>query len=119
MSAAGSFQATYWRKVAEKVDVGVDTQIVLGGPQAQMNAMMGGPPAKDGTTSIGAKYEFRHSIFKTMIDSNGKLSCLVEKRVAPTVNMTFYGDMDHFKVCFLCEGEVDVWMAANFCIEPG
>jgi mitochondrial import receptor subunit TOM40 len=33
------------------------------------------------------------------VDSTGKLSCLLEKRVAPMVSLTFASEMDHVKVC--------------------
>jgi mitochondrial import receptor subunit TOM40 len=38
------------------------------------------------------------STFRAQVDSTGKLSCLLEKRVAPPVQLTFAADMDHFKV---------------------
>jgi len=37
------------------------------------------------------------STFRAQVDSTGKLSCLLEKRVSQ-VQLTFAADMDHFKV---------------------
>lgn len=59
---------------------------------------MGGPARKEGVTTVGAKYDFRMSTFRAQVDSTGKLSCLLEKRIAPPVQLTFAADMDHFKV---------------------
>ncbi len=59
---------------------------------------MGSGSRKEGTTTVGAKYDFRTSTFRAQLDSSGKLSCLLEKRVLPPVQITFAGEMDHFKV---------------------
>ena len=59
---------------------------------------MGGGGRKEGTTTVGAKYDFRASTFRAQVDSTGKLSCLLEKRVLPPIQLVFAGEMDHFKV---------------------
>ena len=98
LQGQGVLQATYWRKIAERLDAGVECQLaLLGGPPG--GGMMGGGPRKEGVTSVGAKYEFRASTFRAQIDSSGRLGCVLEKRVAPAVMLTFAGDMDHAKVC--------------------
>lgn len=95
----GALQATYYKKIAEKVEVGVDCQLTFAGGIARSGTgMMGGPGRREGVTTIGAKYDFRNSTFRAQLDSLGKLSCLLEKRVAPAVTLTFSGDMDHSKV---------------------
>lgn len=63
--------------------------------------MMGGGMKKEGVTTIGAKYEFRMSTFRAQVDTQGRLCCMLEKRIAPTVSLTFVGDVDHFKVCLI------------------
>ncbi|KAF8457994.1 eukaryotic porin/Tom40 [Terfezia claveryi] len=95
LQAQGVLQATYWRKIAERLDAGVECQLALMG--APGGAMMGGSPRKEGVTSVGAKYEFRASVFRAQIDSSGRLGCVLEKRVAPAVMLTFAGEMDHAK----------------------
>jgi mitochondrial import receptor subunit TOM40 len=96
LHAQGALNATYWRRLSDKVQAGVDMtlQVVPGG------GMMGGFQ-KEGITSIGAKYDFRMSTFRAQVDSKGKLSCLLEKRVAPPVMMTFGCDIDHATVSTL------------------
>lgn len=95
LQAQGVLQATYWRKIADRLDAGVECQLArIGGSGG---AMMGGGPRREGATSIGAKYEFRASVFRAQIDSSGKLGCVLEKRVAPAVMLTFAGEMDHGK----------------------
>ncbi|ETS80201.1 Mitochondrial import receptor subunit tom-40 [Pestalotiopsis fici W106-1] len=92
LHAQGALNATYWRRISEKVQAGVDLtlQLVPGGA----GGMMGGLQ-KEGITTIGAKYDFRMSTFRAQVDSKGKLSCLLEKRVAPPVTMSFGADVDH------------------------
>ncbi|GJN75295.1 mitochondrial import receptor subunit tom-40 [Purpureocillium lilacinum] len=92
-AAMGTLNTSYWRKLSDKVQAGVDLSLGLV-PAA--GGLMGGGLQKEGVTTIGAKYDFRMSTFRAQVDSKGKLSCLLEKRVAPPVMMTFAADVDHF-----------------------
>jgi len=92
-AAMGTLNTSYWRKISDKVQAGVDMSLGLV-PSA--GGLMGGGLQKEGVTTIGAKYDFRMSTFRAQVDSKGKLSCLLEKRVAPPVMMTFAADIDHF-----------------------
>lgn len=95
LSASGVFNTTYWRKLAENVQAGVDMNLSMA---AGASAMMGGPMLKEGLTTFGAKYDFKMSTFRAQLDSRGKLSCLLEKRVAGPVMMTVGADVDHATV---------------------
>lgn len=108
LQAQGALQATYWQKIAERVEAGVECQLTFAGG----NAMMGGGVRREGVTTVGAKYDFRNSTFRAQVDSHGKLSCLLEKRVAPAVTLTFAGDMDHSKVCW---SHCDAWCMTRIC----
>ncbi|KAI0122866.1 eukaryotic porin-domain-containing protein [Xylariales sp. AK1849] len=90
LHAQGALNATYWRRLSDKVQAGVDMtlQVVPGA------GVMGGIQ-KEGVTTVGAKYDFRMSTFRAQVDSKGKLSCYLEKRVAPPVTMSFGCDIDH------------------------
>lgn len=98
ISASGGLNTTYWRRLSDKVQAGVDMTVALPGGAA---SMMGGPMQKDGVTTFGAKYDFRMSTFRAQLDSKGKLSCLLEKRVAGPVMMTVGADVDHATVSLL------------------
>lgn len=100
-TAMGTLNTSYWRKISDKVQAGVDLSLGLV-PAA--GGLMGGGIQKEGVTTIGAKYDFRMSTFRAQVDSKGKLSCLLEKRVAPPVMMTFAVDIDHFTVRSLTPG---------------
>ncbi|KFA61266.1 hypothetical protein S40285_05530 [Stachybotrys chlorohalonatus IBT 40285] len=92
-AAMGTLSTSFWRRISDKVQAGVDLTLGL---VPSPGGIMGGGLQKDGTATIGAKYDFRMSTFRAQVDSNGKLSCLLEKRVAPPVMMTFAADIDHF-----------------------
>jgi mitochondrial import receptor subunit TOM40 len=97
LAAGGQIRTSYWRRLTDKVEAGVDLNLQFAGLSGA--GMMGGM-RKEGTTTVGAKYDFRMSTFRAQVDSTGKLSCLLEKIIAPPVQLTFAADMDHFKVCF-------------------
>jgi mitochondrial import receptor subunit TOM40 len=97
LQAQGAINTTYWRRLTDKVEAGVDLNLQIAAPRGG-GGLMGGEIRKEGVATVGAKYDFRASTFRAQVDSTGKLSCLLEKRVAPAVQLTFAGDMDHFKV---------------------
>ena len=97
--AQGALNTTYWRRITDRVEAGVDLNMTLMGPgRARGGGLMGGRPSKEGVATVGAKYDFRTSTFRSQLDSSGRLSCLLEKRIAPTVQITFAGELDHLKV---------------------
>lgn len=93
LHAQGALNATYWKRLSEKVQAGVDMTLQV----APSQTMMGGLQ-KEGTTAVGIKYDFRMSTFRAQVDSKGKLACILEKRVAPPVMMSFCADVDHLTV---------------------
>ncbi|KAI0898022.1 eukaryotic porin-domain-containing protein [Annulohypoxylon nitens] len=93
LHAQGALNTTYWRRISDKVQAGVDMTLqVVPGP----GGLMGGPLQKEGVTSVGVKYDFRMSTLRAQVDSKGKLGCILEKRLAPFVMMSFCADVDHY-----------------------
>lgn len=114
LQAQGTFAATYWRKLSERVEAGVDMNLQFSPSPAAM--MMGGP-SRDGTTSIGAKYDFRASSFRAQVDSTGKVSCLLEKRIAMPISLSFAGEIDQAKVRIAPVTSIlPIIMNTNFCV---
>jgi len=97
LQAQGAVNTSYWRRLTEKVEAGVDLNLQFA--PGVGGSLMGGGAQKEGTATMGAKYDFRMSTFRAQLDSGGKLSCLLEKRVLPPIQMTFAGELDHYKVC--------------------
>jgi len=97
--AQGAISTSYWRRLTDKVEAGVDLNLQFApGMGARGGGLMGGGMRKEATTTLGAKYDFRASTFRAQVDSSGRLSCLLEKRVLPLVQLTFAGELDQFKV---------------------
>ncbi|RII22033.1 hypothetical protein CUC08_Gglean001208 [Alternaria sp. MG1] len=88
----GVLEASYWRRLTDKVETGINCNLAFagigpGGPMAG--------PQKEGNVTIGAKYDFRQSSYRAQIDNQGKVSCLLEKMIAPPIRVTFSGEIDH------------------------
>lgn len=100
LQANGSVVASFWRKVLPSVEAGIETTL-----QANMSPIidpvMGTPigiqPGIEGSTTIGAKYEYRQSVYRGSISSNGKIACFLERKVLPTLSILFCGEIDQFK----------------------
>lgn len=98
LAAQGAVEASYWRRLSDKVEAGINLNLSFAG--IGPNGPMGmGEPTKEGHVIIGAKYDFRQSSFRAQIDNKGKVGCLLEKRVAPPIQVTFAGEIDHKAVC--------------------
>ncbi len=95
-----AISTTYWRRLSENVQAGVEMTLSLVPSAAGGGLMGGGGLQKDGVTVFGAKYDFRMSTFRAQLDSRGKLGVLLEKRVAAPVAMSFAVDIDHAAVGF-------------------
>jgi len=89
-------QLSYWRKLVDKVEAGVSMELSLA-PPGGPSAMLGTPSGPEGQATVGMKYDFRGSVFRGQVDSNGKVACMLEKRLNPLVACTFVGSIDHFK----------------------
>lgn len=98
--AQGALIASFYRKVTDKVEAGVETQVTASMRPVTDNLMgtpIGFEPVIEGQTTVGAKYEYRQSIYRGQIDSNGKVGVFMEKRVLPTISVLFSGEIDHAK----------------------
>ena len=98
LATLGSLRLSYWRRIGEKVEAGVHVDLAAA-PGMQLGHGLMSPMKKEGTTTLGARYDFRASSFRAQVDSQGKLACLLEKRIAPAVQVSFFGEIDHIKVC--------------------
>ena len=98
LQAQGVINTSYWRRLTDKVEVGADLNLQFQPGVGSRGGLMGSGLRKEGTTTFGAKYDFRASTFRAQVDSSGRLSCLLEKRVLPFVQLTFAGELDQLKV---------------------
>lgn len=91
LQPSGNIQATYFQKLAPKVDVALDFQTVLE-PEGMM-----GPAKREAIATLGAKYEFRMSTLRAQLDSAGKVGMLLEQRFTPVFAFLVGGEIDHVK----------------------
>ena len=98
LNGHGALSTSFWRRLNERVEAGVDLNLQFSPGLNGGGAMMGAGAKKEGIATIGAKYDFRMSTFRAQLDSTGKLGCLLEKRVLPPVQVAFAGEIDHVKV---------------------
>ena len=101
--ANGVLNATFWKRLAEKVEAGVQLELKAGTATSMPSGggLMAQPMmtrVREGTATIGVKYEFRTAMFRGQVDSGGRVSMFLDKRLSPQVGMQFCGDIDHFKV---------------------
>ncbi|KAH9811263.1 eukaryotic porin-domain-containing protein [Melampsora americana] len=87
LSGQGILQATYWQKLSEKVEAGLDL-VCLPHPS---------PSERKALTTFGVRYDLRQATIRSQIDSHGKVSMLLEQRIAPTFTFSIAGELDHFK----------------------
>ncbi|CEP61154.1 TOM complex pore protein TOM40 LALA0_S02e07932g [Lachancea lanzarotensis] len=100
LQANGALVASFWRKVAENVEAGLETSLQAGmAPIADpvIGTPIGIQPIIEGATTLGCKYEYRQSVFRGSLDSTGKVSCFLERKILPTLSVLFCGEIDHFK----------------------
>jgi len=90
----GVWQATYWRKLAERVDAGVELVMI---PALS-------PRERKAVATAGVKYDFRMATFRGQADSQGKISALLEQRLSPAFAFLVAGELDHVKVSELGGG---------------
>ncbi|KAG7879950.1 hypothetical protein KL905_001443 [Ogataea polymorpha] len=98
LQAQGALVASFWRKVAKNVEAGIETT-VQAGMQPTLNELMQPvyQTVVDANTTLGAKYEFRQSIYRGQVDSKGQVSFMLEHRVLPTVGLLFSATIDQIK----------------------
>jgi mitochondrial import receptor subunit TOM40 len=94
--AQGTLGGSYWRRLTDKVEAGVDCSLQFA-PGMGGNGMFGGMQ-KEGTTTVGVKYNFLASVYRAQVDSAGKIGVVLEKRIAPPITLTFAAEIDQWKV---------------------
>jgi mitochondrial import receptor subunit TOM40 len=110
---SGFLTATYWKKLGEKIEAGVSLDLKAQSapviPQGGGLIAAGGiQRVREGTATLGLKYDFRASLLRAQIDSGGRVSTMLEKRISPQITLVFCGDMDHFKVNYCNKSANDV-----------
>lgn len=94
LSQGATMGLSYWRRLTDKVEAGVDCQLQFA--PGMGGSIFGG--GREGTTTAGVKYNFQTSVYRAQVDSAGKFGVVLEKRVALPVTLTFAAEIDQVKV---------------------
>lgn len=100
LQANGALITSFWRKVTPNVEAGIETSLQAGMipiTDPVVGTPIGIQPTIKGATTIGAKYEYRQSVYRGTVDSTGKVACFLERKVLPTLSILFCGEIDHSK----------------------
>ena len=100
LQANGALVSSFWRKVTPNVEAGIETSLQAGMvpiTDPVLGTPIGIQPTIEGSTTVGAKYEYRQSVYRGTIDSTGKVACFLERKVLPTLSILFCGEIDHSK----------------------
>ena len=91
---------SYWKRLTEKVEAGVDLNLqFMPGMGGRGGGLMMSGIRKEGQSTAGIKYDFRTgSVFRAQVDSTGSVSCLLDKRVGPMIQLNVAAQLDHGKV---------------------
>lgn len=85
LQSYGALHCSYVHPLSSKVELA-----------AEWHAMLN-TRARDSLLAIGAKYDFKQSTFKTMLDSQGKITSVLEQKLAPGISFLLSGELDHLK----------------------
>ncbi|KAG0170639.1 translocase of outer mitochondrial membrane [Apophysomyces sp. BC1034] len=81
----GAIQASYYQRINEKVDFGVEVNLMVQGGR------------REAVATVGGKFDFRQATFRGQIDTTGRVSAVLEEKMAPGFAFLISGDLDHMK----------------------
>ncbi|KAG9299644.1 hypothetical protein G9A89_020815 [Geosiphon pyriformis] len=84
-NSVGTLIASYYQKINEKVDFGTELQIIAA--QGRREAMC----------TFGGKFDFRAATFRGQVDTSGRVSVVLEEKIAPGFSFIITGDIEHSK----------------------
>lgn len=80
-----AFQASYFHRVSEKVELGTELQMLMVGPR------------RDAVATVSAKFDYRQALIRTQIDTMGKVGLVYEERLFPGFSLLLAGELDHMR----------------------
>ncbi|CAB4410514.1 unnamed protein product [Rhizophagus irregularis] len=72
-------------KISEKVDFGTELQILVASGR------------REAVCTVGGKFDFRAATFRGQIDTTGRISSVIEQKIAPGFSFIITGDIEHMK----------------------
>ncbi|KAH8926989.1 hypothetical protein BT69DRAFT_1258672 [Atractiella rhizophila] len=87
MKSTGTVEAAYYHRLAPSVEMASELNLQID-PR---------PRNREALARVGARYEFRASQARVMVDSAGKVAAILEQKISPTLGFTVCGEIDQVK----------------------
>ncbi|KAJ3145086.1 translocase of outer mitochondrial membrane [Geranomyces michiganensis] len=87
----GLVHSSYWRRINQRLEVCAEMQLLLT-PFGKM-----GPGRREGLATLGFKLDTIHSTMRGQVDTTGRLSAILEERIAPGIGFQLSGEIDYAK----------------------
>ncbi|CAO3595076.1 unnamed protein product [Absidia cylindrospora] len=81
----GAIQASYYQRINEKVEFGAELNVMVQNGR------------REAVATVGGKFDFRQATFRGQMDTTGKVSAVLEEKMAPGFSFLISGDLDHMK----------------------
>ncbi|KAJ3346596.1 translocase of outer mitochondrial membrane [Entophlyctis luteolus] len=88
----GVLQASYWRKLNQRLEVAADVQMLI-----TPATVAAGPGRREGIASVGFKLDTVYATIRGMFDTMGRVSTVLEERMAPGLSFQVSGELDYAK----------------------
>ncbi|KAI9334278.1 eukaryotic porin-domain-containing protein [Obelidium mucronatum] len=88
----GVLQASYWKRLNQRLEVAADVQMLV---TPTTNAA--GPGRREGIASVGFKLDTVYATMRGMFDTMGRVSAVLEERMAPGLSFQVCGEIDYAK----------------------
>eukprot|EP00842_Homolaphlyctis_polyrhiza_P006018 jgi/Hompol1/6417/HPOL_004041-RA len=86
---AGFLNSTYWRRINQRLELGTELQMLL------TPATRSEPGKREGVASFGFKLDTLFATVRGMVDTRGRVSAVVEERIAQGISLLLSGEIDY------------------------
>lgn len=87
--SSGVLQTTYWRRINPRLEVSSELQLLM---TPAVEKALG---RRGGLASIGFKLETIYATIRSMVDTHGRISTVLEEKIAPGLAFAISGEMDY------------------------
>jgi mitochondrial import receptor subunit TOM40 len=85
--SSGLIQTSYWRKINQRLDVATEVQLLADQASGR----------REGIAMLGWKLDTIFATIRSSIDTQGRISTVLEERIAPGISLQLSADMNYGK----------------------
>ncbi|KAI8850501.1 eukaryotic porin-domain-containing protein [Chytridium lagenaria] len=89
LSNTGLLHASYWRRLNQRLEIGTELQMLA------TPASRGSDGKREGIASAGFKLDTVYATVRGMVDSMGRVSSVIEEKMAPGLSFQICGELDY------------------------